>query len=121
MNAKTRVKLLFLSTLCTIGLFISLCWTAAADAQGAIAFFIYSPVLILLMIFNFYLGRRVSAEMRFGLVLKRLSQILAIFILFFYASGFLGMTWFSNKVIPLVSDGFEMVTGKTPMQWDKGL
>lgn len=117
----------FLLTIFTISifllssLFILLCWTAAADAQGAIGFFVYAPVLLLLMGLNFYLGKRVSAEMHFGLVLKKISQILALFILFFYISGFIGPKSFSHKVIGAVSDGFELVTGKTPMQWDKGL
>lgn len=102
-------------------LFISLCWTAAADAQGAIAFFVYSPVLLFLIGLNLYLGKRVPAGMCFGLALKRISQMLPLFILFFYVSGFVGLSSFSKKVIELVSDGFELATGKTPLQWYKGL
>jgi hypothetical protein len=85
----------FLLTIFAVGiflllsLFILLCWTAAADAQGAVGIFVYAPVLLLLIGLNFYISR------------------------------FIGLTSFSQKVIGLVSDGFELITRKTPMQWDK--
>ena len=120
MTKKVLLTIFVISLLAIIGLFILLCWTAAADAQGAIGFFIYAPVLLLIGL-NFYLGRRVSAEMHFGIILKKISQMLAVFIIFFYISGFVGLTSFSNKVIEVVSDTFKMITGKSPMQWDKGL
>lgn len=84
----------FLLTIFAVGiflllsLFILLCWTAAADAQGAVGIFIYAPVLLFLIGLNFYISR------------------------------FIGLTSFSQKVIGLVSDGFELITRKTPIQWD---
>ena len=119
MTKRTLLTIFSISIFVTISFFILLCWTAAADAQGAIGFFVYAPVLLVLMFLNFYLGKRVSAETSFELFLKKISQILAGFILIFYISGFLGITSFSHKVIEFVAQCFELVTGKTPMQWDK--
>lgn len=121
MTKKFLFTIFTVSIFITISLFVLLCWTAAADAQGAVAFFIYVLVFLILIGLNFYLGKRVSAETHFGLVLKRISQILAVFILIFYISGFVGLTSFSQKVIELVAQSFELITGKTPLQWDKGL
>ncbi|MCM2278732.1 MAG: hypothetical protein NDJ89_11715 [Oligoflexia bacterium] len=93
-------------------LFLSLCWTAAADAQGAIAFIFYAPVLAILLTAAFLIGRRTA---------RFVSLVLVLFIAFFYAAPLIGWSAFSDGVIGLVADSFEAVTGKSPMQWDKKL
>jgi hypothetical protein len=105
----------------SIALFLSLCWTAAADGQGAIAFFFYAPVLFLLIAVSFFLGRYSGRTIPLGRVAKRASIAFAFFYLFFYISPFVGLGSFSNKVISLVAESFKMATGKSPMEWDKNL
>jgi hypothetical protein len=105
----------------SIALFISLCWAAAVDAQGAIAFLVYAPVLFLLITVSFFLGRYSARTIPLGRIAKRASIALAFFYLFFYISPFVGLGSFSNKVIGLVGESFKMATGKSPMEWDKNL
>lgn len=102
-------------------LFFLLCWTAAADAQGAIAFVVYAPVLMVLLFGGYQLGKLAAKEKRVGNFGLRLSQILSILILVFYLSPFIGMGKFSSNVIQFVAQTFEKMTGKSPMQWDRGL
>lgn len=102
-----------------IVLFLSLCWAAAADAQGAIAFFLFAPILILLLFGGFYLGRIAAKDNRAGVHGIRLSFIVSIFIIVFYLSPFVGLNSFSNAIIGAVAQSFEWVTGKSPMQWER--
>lgn len=104
----------------SIGLFTSLCWVAAADAQGAIAFFIYAPVLFLLVGFSFFLGKYAGA-LSIGKAAKRAALVLGCFYLVFYASPFVGLGFFTDGVIGGVAKSFKAITGKSPMEWDKKL
>lgn len=105
--------------LLALGLFIALCWVAAADAQGAIAFFVYAPVLLILLVISFLLGRYAGATNPIGMVAKRASIVSAIFYLVFYVSPFIGLGSFTDGVIRTVAKSSKMMTGKTPMEWNK--
>lgn len=102
----------------SIGLFTSLCWAAAADAQGAIAFFIYAPVLVVLVGLAFFLGKKAGAT-SVGKAAKRTSLVLAFFYFVFYVSPFVGLNSFTDGVIGGVAKSFKAMTGKSPMEWDK--
>lgn len=111
----------FVFSCLSMGLFISLCWVAAADAQGAIAFFVYAPVLLVLSVVSFFLGRYAGATSSIGKVAKKASIALAFFYLVFYISPYVGLGSVTDEVIGIVAKSFKVITGKSPMEWDKNL
>ena len=102
----------------TFGLFIFLCWTAAAGEQGAIAFVFGAPVLVILIGTSFLLGLYAAKDPSIGKASKNISIIVSAFLIFFYISPTVGLHVWTNGIISLVSKSFKMVTGKTPMQWN---
>lgn len=118
-NKKTIVAgaLGFVLAFLSLALFISLCWTAAADAQGAIAFFVFAPVLIVLLVGSYLLSR--FAGNAIGRITKKVSMVLAVFYIAFYIAPFVGLGKFTDSVIGGVAKSFKAMTGKTPMEWDK--
>lgn len=104
-----------------IALFYLMCWTAAADAQGAIALFLFAPVVFAFSIGSFILGKYAAKTWRLGHFTKIVAIVLLAFLTTFYASSIAGYSGFSDAVIDFTSGTFKTFTGKTPMEWDKKL
>lgn len=107
--------------LLSIGVFVWLCWTAAASEQGAIGFIFYAPLLFAFTIAGFFLAKYASATVGFAKAVKTACLVLTFYYLTFYASPFIGLGSFPNGVIGGVAKSFKALTGKSPMEWDKGL
>lgn len=90
-------------------LFFYLCWTASIDAQGAVAFVIYAPVLGTLLFGGYYLGKIASKEVRVATYGTRSSLTVTIFVVLFYLLPFFGLGHFSDAVIRSFSKAFEKV------------
>ncbi|UYL09203.1 hypothetical protein B9G69_001255 [Bdellovibrio sp. SKB1291214] len=103
----------------SIGLFLWLCWTAAASEQGAIALVFYAPVLFALTATAFFLGRYSVKSTSLGKIPKMTASILVLFYLTFYVSPFIGLGTFPNSIINGVASSFKFLTGKSPMEWSK--
>jgi hypothetical protein len=97
-----------------------MCWTAAADAQGAIVLFLYSPLLVVLLVGAFFLGRRGAHYTPSAKIAKWTSLTLIGLFLVFYLSPFVGARFVSDRTIGLVGNVFKAFTGKTPYEWDHG-
>jgi hypothetical protein len=102
----------------SIGLFLALCWVAAADAQGAIAFFLYAPLLAALVVGSFFLGRFASPT-SLGRVSKKIALVFAAYYLSFYIAPFVGLGFYTDKIIGNVGKSFKAMTGKSPMEWNQ--
>jgi hypothetical protein len=100
-------------------LFIVCCWSAAADAQGAVAFVFAVPYfesglvsVVLAWSARRWLGGRIALGAAVGL---------AVFIgLFYGAASVPRLRFFSDGVIRLVADAYKGMTGKSPFQADEG-
>ncbi|HET6982371.1 MAG TPA: hypothetical protein VFI53_09525 [Myxococcaceae bacterium] len=104
-----------------LGLFLLCCWSAAADAQGAIAFIFAAPIFGIGLLLSFVLAWS-ARRWRGGRLGLFAAAGLATFIALFYgATSVPGLLSFPNAVIHLVASGYKMLTGKTPFEADKGL
>lgn len=108
-------------TLAVFVLFLLCCWSASADAQGAVAFIFMAPVMGAGVVTAFVLAL-LAESWRFNKVAMRSSVGLALLLALFYVSAFLpGLRFISSGMIQLVAEGFEWATGKTPYASDKKL
>jgi len=104
-----------------LGLFLLCCWSAAADAQGAIAFIFAAPIFGIGLVLSLVLAW-IARRWRGGRLGLAAAAGLAVFIALFYgAVSVPGLDSFPNGVIRLVADGYKTLTGKTPFEADKGL
>ncbi len=101
-------------------LFMALSWSAAADAQGAIVLFLYSPLLVVLLVGAYFLSRRAAKFSASAKTAKWTSLTLSSFFLLFYLSPFVGTRVVSNNTIGLIGRMFKAFTGKTPYEWEHG-
>ena len=108
-------------TLALLYVFLVCCWSAAADAQGAVAFLFAVPIFELGILLSVVLAW-FARPWRGG----RLALVAAIgftaFLAVFYGARLVpGLRPFPYVVIHLVADAYKQVTGKTPFEADKGL
>jgi hypothetical protein len=104
-----------------LGLFLLCCWSAAADAQGAVAFIFAGPIFVIGILVSLVLAW-FARRWRGGVIALCAAVALGVFIAAFYgAASVPRLRFFSNGVIGLVADAYEAVTGKSPFQADKGL
>ena len=98
-------------TIATLGLFILCCWSAAADAQGAVAFVFAAPLLGIGIVISTILAW-VARPWRGGVLAMGAAVGLGVFITLFYAAASVpGLRFFS----------YTLATGKTPFAADKNL
>ena len=97
-------------TIAVLGLFILCCWSAAADAQGAVAFVFAAPLFGLGIVIATVLAW-VARRWRGGVLAMGAAVSLGVFITLFYAAASVpGLRFFS-----------ELATGKTPFAAEKNL
>lgn len=109
------------ASVAVLALFLLCCWSAAADAQGAVAFVFALPLFVIGIVLSIVLAW-MARRWRGGLIALGAAAALGVFIgLFYGAASQPRFRFFSDAVIRLVADEYKKVTGKSPFEADKGL
>lgn len=102
--------------LAAVGAFVYGCFAAASDVDGAAAFFVVGPAVLLLLAMAFFIARlALVASPRLSGTLSWASLGGIVFVLVFFGSAFVGpLSAFPEGVIDGVAAGYRAITGETP-------
>ena len=98
------------AALMALAILLWLCWIAAADAQGAIALFLFAPGVLGLSAISYWLSR--------GSTIRRVTSPFTGLVLLFYATLLIPSKYSPAQfLLVTVAATFERATGFTPYAW----
>ena len=118
MKLRVRVIASWIATLLALMVFLFACFGAASDAQGAIMFLFFGPLVLMLLVIAWALARaQRRREPETGAVAAWAALGTLAFVVVFFVSLFVPfLNGFPNAVIGAVAAAYEAATGQTPYE-----